>query len=253
MRAPSPPPIPAVPKSAGHCTWEGAKVRFSPGPGHAGSVNQCLESYICGVWELAPGVSWSPGTALCQTCGLISPKPRPQMTSGSEYLARILSIVNIGCWKLQTRAVSCRHWDILVWLNSSLPNIFHRIVSKGVLELIQKKNEIQRKYIFFWIGFDCTSYEDGCWHGCQSYLCLHPENILVISDDWKLISVIYLQSVTRIWVSWQLSTLSSGAILTLSLCLYQVSIHVTQVHCKMKKFVFGLIRIRNQEQGYSSC
>ena len=160
MRAPSPPPIPAVPKSAGHCTWEGAKVRFSPGPGHAGSVHQCLESYICGVWELAPGVSWSPGTALCQTCGLISPKPRPQMTSGSEYLARILSIVNIGCWKLQTRAVSCRHWDILVWLNSSLPNIFHRIVSqKKSWNLFRRIRRFNGREFSFKEGFDCCSYE----------------------------------------------------------------------------------------------
>ena len=91
-------------------------------------------------------VSWYPGhwSPLCQTRGLISPKPRPQNDIRFGILrntAVYCDIVNIGCWKLQTWAVGTEiYWSDFI--NSSLPNIFRRIVSNGVLELIQKNNEI---------------------------------------------------------------------------------------------------------------
>ena len=41
----------------GHCTWEGrlgAKVRFSPGPGHAASVHQAVSRELY-LWHLRSG------------------------------------------------------------------------------------------------------------------------------------------------------------------------------------------------------
>ena len=159
----------------------------------AASTRQRLESYICGICEPAPGCILVTGHhSVSKTRGSISPKPRPQMTSGSAFWEYCELSLLWYCehWMLEIADLSCRHWDILVWLNSSLPNIFHRIVSKGVLELIQKKNKIQWKYIFFWRGFYCRYFLWKRMLTRMSILFVSPSRkyLGIISDDRKLIS-----------------------------------------------------------------
>ena len=188
-----------LPELPGHCTWEregrgGTKVRFSPGPGHGGSVHKAAsrELYLWNLWT-GPGLYPGHRSPLCVK------NPRinfPQAASSNDIRLSILRILWMCLlwycehWMLEIADLSCRHWDILVWLNSSLPNIFHRIVSKGVLELIQKKNKIQWKYIFFWRGFYCRYFLWKRMLTRMSILFVSPSRkyLGIISDDRKLIS-----------------------------------------------------------------
>ena len=182
-----------LPELPGHCTWEGGREGRGEGGPRSGflqdqdtaaaSTRQRLESYICGICEPAPGCILVTGHhSVSKTRGSISPKPRPQMTSGSafwEYCECVYcDIVNIGCWKLQTWAVDTEiYWsDLTVLCQTSFIELFQ----KESWNLFRRRMRFNGSIFSFGEDFIVdTSCEDGCWHGCQSYLCHLPENILV--------------------------------------------------------------------------
>ena len=188
-----------LPELPGHCTWEGEGGEGGPRSGFlqdqdtaAASTRQRLESYICGICEPAPGCILVTGHH-----SVSNPRINfPQAASSNDIRFSILRILWMCLlwycehWMLEIADLSCRHWDILVWLNSSLPNIFHRIVSKGVLELIQKKNEIQRKYIFFWRGFDCTSFMKTDVDTDVNLICVTFQKISWYNIRWQKTNLI---------------------------------------------------------------
>ncbi len=187
-----------VPELPGHCTWEGegrrgggTKVRFSPGPGHGGSVHKAAsrELYLWNLWT-GPGLYPGHRSPLCVKPADQFPPSRVLKWHPVQHSENTVNVSIVILWTLEIADLSCRHWDILVWLNSSLPNIFHRIVSKGVLELIQKKNEIQRKYIFFLRGFDCTSFMKTDVDTDVNLICVTFQKISWYNIRWQKTNLI---------------------------------------------------------------